>query len=116
MFKVLAIFQNAPKDRLLVFDLDDGWEPLCKFLGHPSPDVPFPHKNKSGSAVDEIILTNPLYVRVEREVMIAKILLAASALLAVSLAVRKRHVLRDCGTRLVGFCGKITASFRSFLF
>ena len=99
-----------------MFDLEDGWEPLCKFLGHPTPDVPFPHKNKSGSAVDEIILTNPLYVRIEREVMIAKILLAASTLLAVSLAVRKRHVLRDCGSRLVGFCGDIMSSLRSFLF
>lgn len=22
-----------------------GWEPLCKFLGKPIPDQPFPHKN-----------------------------------------------------------------------
>ncbi len=35
--------KNAtPEERLLVFKLEDGWEPLCKFLGKPIPDVPFP--------------------------------------------------------------------------
>nr|POE90147.1 hypothetical protein CFP56_20614 [Quercus suber] len=35
----------APKDRILEFSLKEGWEPLCKFLGKPVPDVPFPHVN-----------------------------------------------------------------------
>lgn len=37
----------VPKDRLLEWYIDDGWEPLCKFLGKPvpPPDVPFPHAN-----------------------------------------------------------------------
>ena len=113
---MFIIIQNAPKDRLLVFDLDDGWQPLCEFLGYPAPDVPFPHKNKSGSAVDEIIQTNPLYVRIEREVKIAKLLLVASTLLAVSLAIRKRHALLVCSSRLVDFGGKITARLGSYLF
>lgn len=39
----------APKDRLLEYRLGDGWEPLCKFLGKPVPDVPFPHVNDSVS-------------------------------------------------------------------
>ena len=30
-------------DRLLVFDVAEGWEPLCGFLGVPVPDTPFPH-------------------------------------------------------------------------
>jgi hypothetical protein len=34
-----------PADRLLVFDVADGWEPLCAFLGVPVPDAPFPHHN-----------------------------------------------------------------------
>jgi len=97
------VMMNAPKDRLLVFDFKDGWEPLCKFLGYPVPDVPFPHKNKSGSAIAEIIQTNPLYVRIEREVKIAKFLLAASSVLAISLVVRNRHVLYDYGTKIANF-------------
>lgn len=37
----------VPKERLLEWYIDDGWEPLCKFLGKPvpPPDVPFPHAN-----------------------------------------------------------------------
>ncbi|WP_062428397.1 sulfotransferase family protein [Herbidospora daliensis] len=34
-----------PADRLLVFECREGWEPLCRFLGVPVPDVPFPHVN-----------------------------------------------------------------------
>ena len=34
-----------PPDRLLVFDVAEGWEPLCRFLDAPVPDRPFPHLN-----------------------------------------------------------------------
>lgn len=32
-------------DRLLVFEVKDGWEPLCAFLGVAVPDTPFPRGN-----------------------------------------------------------------------
>jgi hypothetical protein len=35
----------VPKERLLEWYIDDGWEPLCKFLGKPVPGVEFPHAN-----------------------------------------------------------------------
>lgn len=35
----------VPKDQLLEWKVEDGWEPLCKFLGKPIPDEPFPHTN-----------------------------------------------------------------------
>lgn len=35
----------VPPDRLLVFDVADGWEPLCAFLDVPVPDEPFPRAN-----------------------------------------------------------------------
>ncbi|KAH9818166.1 efflux pump antibiotic resistance protein [Teratosphaeria destructans] len=35
----------TPKERLLEFDLKDGWEPLCRFLGKEVPDVPFSRLN-----------------------------------------------------------------------
>jgi len=35
----------VPADRLLVFSADQGWEPLCTFLGVPVPDGPFPNVN-----------------------------------------------------------------------
>jgi hypothetical protein len=32
-------------DRLLIFTVDQGWEPLCGFLGLPVPNTPFPNVN-----------------------------------------------------------------------
>lgn len=32
-------------ERLMVFEVAEGWEPLCAFLGVPVPDEPFPHVN-----------------------------------------------------------------------
>jgi hypothetical protein len=35
-----------PASRLLEWRATDGWEPLCRVLGVPVPDVPFPHMNR----------------------------------------------------------------------
>ncbi len=36
----------VPSTRLLVYQVQEGWEPLCTFLGVPVPDgKPFPHLN-----------------------------------------------------------------------
>ena len=43
----------VPPGRLLVFDLADGWAPLCAFLGRPVPAVPFPRVNESAQ-FDEV--------------------------------------------------------------
>ena len=40
--KVKASF---PRDRLLVYEAAQGWEPLCAFLGVPVPDEPMPRVN-----------------------------------------------------------------------
>lgn len=34
-----------PPERLLVFDVAEGWSPLCRFLNVPEPATPFPHHN-----------------------------------------------------------------------
>jgi hypothetical protein len=34
-----------PAGRLLVFDVAEGWAPLCRFLDVPVPDTPFPRMN-----------------------------------------------------------------------
>ncbi len=36
---------TIPAARLLVFDVRQGWEPLCDFLGLDVPDAPFPNTN-----------------------------------------------------------------------
>jgi Sulfotransferase domain len=38
--------QRVPPEKLLVYDVKQGWEPLCAFLGVEIPkDTPFPHLN-----------------------------------------------------------------------
>jgi Sulfotransferase domain len=37
--------RRVPGDRLLVYDVKAGWEPLCQFLGVEVPDEPFPRTN-----------------------------------------------------------------------
>ena len=38
--------ETVPQQRLLVFDVKQGWQPLCAFLDVPVPDgEPFPHVN-----------------------------------------------------------------------
>lgn len=37
----------VPKERLLVFKCQDGWGPLCEFLGRQRPNS-FPHGNEAG--------------------------------------------------------------------
>ena len=37
--------RRVPPERLLVYDVKEGWAPLCDFLGVEVPDEPFPHLN-----------------------------------------------------------------------
>ena len=39
-------------DRLLTYNIGDGWEPLCRFLDRPVPDEPFPRTNSSREFVE----------------------------------------------------------------
>jgi len=42
------VIDKVPKEQLLVWDLKDGWEPLCTFLNLPIPDEPIPRCNVAG--------------------------------------------------------------------
>lgn len=37
--------RRVPANRLLVYDVREGWGPLCEFFGVEIPDKPFPHLN-----------------------------------------------------------------------
>jgi hypothetical protein len=53
----LAVFQQhidtvratIPPQRLLVYEVAQGWEALCQFLGVQEPDGPFPHLNEAAT-------------------------------------------------------------------
>jgi hypothetical protein len=40
-----AVCRTIPAERLLVYEIAAGWQPLCDFLGRPVPDEPVPHAN-----------------------------------------------------------------------
>lgn len=46
--------RTSPASRLLVFDVKEGWDPLCNFLARPVPDTPFPHINDTQATKDII--------------------------------------------------------------
>ncbi|CAO3616546.1 unnamed protein product [Cunninghamella blakesleeana] len=37
--------QMVPANRMLILDLNDGWDELCAFLDKPVPDTPYPNLN-----------------------------------------------------------------------
>jgi hypothetical protein len=70
--------RTIPKDRLLVYEASQGWEPLCKFLEVPVPATPFPRVNSreematmmaahaSGDTLDHNSLQESLKARLGR--------------------------------------------------
>ena len=46
----LYVKSVVPPEDLLIWNVKDGWEPLCKFMGKPIPDGPIPHDNKTGDS------------------------------------------------------------------
>lgn len=41
--------RTVPLERLLVYDVKEGWGPLCEFLGVAVPETPFPHVNDAAT-------------------------------------------------------------------
>lgn len=48
-----AVQAEIAPDRLLVFNVREGWEPLCGFLGVAVPETPYPKTNSSKEFKDE---------------------------------------------------------------
>lgn len=43
---IAEVQRQVPPENLLVYQINQGWEPLCRFLGVPEPEgIPFPHLN-----------------------------------------------------------------------
>lgn len=46
---------SVPADRLLVWSVTEGWEPLCEFLEVPVPSQPLPHVNDRETFLGRVI-------------------------------------------------------------
>ncbi|SON57354.1 hypothetical protein HDIA_3813 [Hartmannibacter diazotrophicus] len=51
---MVAVKATIPASQLLVYEVKEGWEPLCAFLGVPVPDGPFPNTNNRGEFWDKV--------------------------------------------------------------
>ena len=47
--------RDIPRNRLLVWSVTEGWEPLCEFLEVGVPDTPFPRLNDTTMFVDRVV-------------------------------------------------------------
>ena len=48
------VLATIPADRVLVYEVRQGWGPLCSFLGVPVPSEPFPVKNSRAEFIDRV--------------------------------------------------------------
>jgi hypothetical protein len=49
-----AVKATIPAAQLLVYQVKEGWEPLCNFLNVPVPDTPFPRTNDRAEFWDRV--------------------------------------------------------------
>ncbi len=50
-----AVKATVPPERLLVWEVKEGWEPLCAFLEVPVPQQPLPHVNDRETFLGRVI-------------------------------------------------------------
>jgi len=53
-----------------VFNVKQGWGPLCEFLGKTAPSTPFPHRNKKGEYAEELF-EHKLFKQMNTEALIS---------------------------------------------
>ena len=53
------VMSTVPPERLLVYEVAQGWEPLSEFLGVQAPEAPFPHLNRAKSLREEVRSPQP---------------------------------------------------------
>ena len=54
-----SVIDQAPPERLMQFEVKQGWQPLCEFLGVPVPDGRFPHVNSSEDMQEGLDFSEP---------------------------------------------------------
>ena len=48
------MIRAIPPERLLVWEVGEGWGPLCEFLGVDVPDEPLPHANDRDTFIGRV--------------------------------------------------------------
>lgn len=71
--------RRVPRDQLFVYEVEEGWGPLCEFLSVEEPDKPFPRLNDAAEMRRRIVGVRALSVAVPTA--LALLVIAALALL-----------------------------------
>jgi hypothetical protein len=82
---IKEVKSSVPRDRLLIFDARQGWEPLCAFLGVPVPEgKPFPQPVNEGASLRRIFQIGKIlpWVVLVYEIVKISLLLGTGVLLA----------------------------------
>ena len=66
---------------------------MCEFLKVSIPESEFPHKNKKGSITQELMETNPLFIRMQREMAVSCTVLAGLTVFCFYKGVTNRSVI-----------------------
>jgi hypothetical protein len=77
--------RRVPQERLFVYEVKEGWGPLCEFLGVPVPDEPFPRLNDTAQMQRGMRAVKALTVAV-------RVALALSAAAALVLLLRRARI------------------------
>lgn len=87
----LIVRTTAPPDRLLVMNVKEGWEPVCKLLDVPVPNRGFPFRNKGGkSGQTEEFLDDLMQKHIRR----CKIEVATAIILIIAIPVYLAYLLK----------------------
>lgn len=73
--------RKVPPEKLLVYEVKDGWGPLCEFLGVEAPDKPFPRLNDTAEMRQRVRMLRAVSVAVPA---VASLLLAGGVYLLLS--------------------------------
>nr|VZI09653.1 unnamed protein product [Spirometra erinaceieuropaei] len=63
--------KTVPPERLLIFNANEGWTPLCRFLNRPVPDCPFPSVNSRKEMKRYMLFDKPLILTLKYIVPVA---------------------------------------------
>lgn len=78
----------VPPEKLLVYEVKEGWEPLCAFLGVNVPkDKPFPHLNDRANFAG-----NRIWLRYRGRIVNAALLSASLLALLIILLRQRKHI------------------------
>ena len=83
----------VPADKLLVYNVKEGWKPLCDFLECDVPTIAFPHENIKAEVTNTVMTVTRYAQQVKREFWsgVLKIILFLLVILGVFLAIILNH-------------------------